>query len=125
MKQNESKLQIACVRWFDLQYPRLKYNLFAIPNEGARTPANGARMKAQGRRAGVSDMLFAMPKIYTDKYESEVIIHGLFIEFKVDNGKQNNNQKAFEKAVTTTGYKYEVVRSFDEFKSLIEDYLDN
>lgn len=116
MKQNESKLQIACVKWFDLQYPHLKYNLFAIPNEGARTPANGARMKAQGRRAGVADMFFAM---YGKGF------HGMFIEFKADKGKQNENQKAFEKAVTTTGYKYEVVRSFDEFKSLIEDYLAN
>lgn len=123
MKHEESKLQQACIKWFDLQYRHLKYNLHAIPNEGARTPANGARMKAQGRRAGVADLFFAMPKCFNDKYESTVIIHGLFIEFKAGKGKQNENQIAFEKAVTATGYKYVVVTSFDQFKNLIEDYL--
>lgn len=116
MKQNESKLQISCVKWFDLQYPHLKHNLFAIPNEGARTLANGARMKAQGRRAGVADMFLA---------QSSYMSYGLFIEFKADKGKQNENQLAFEKAVKANGYRYVIIRSFDEFKELIEYYLNN
>lgn len=124
MKQNESKLQIACVKWFDLQYPHLKNNLFAIPNEGARTPANGARMKAQGRRAGVADMFLTVVK---KKAETGTTVTfecaGLFIEFKADKGKQNENQLAFENAVKSKGYEYVIMRSFDEFKSLIEDYL--
>lgn len=45
MKHEESKLQIACVKWFDLTYPKLKLNLFSLPNEGSRTPANGASRK--------------------------------------------------------------------------------
>lgn len=114
MKHEESKLQQACVKWFDLQYRHLKHNLFAIPNEGARTPANGARMKAQGRRAGVADLILLIP----NKEH-----HALCIEMKYGKGKQNENQIAFEKAVTTTGYKYVVVTSFEQFKNLIEDYL--
>ena len=116
VKQLESKLQSECVRWFDYQYTHLKMNLFSIPNEGARTPANGARMKAQGRRAGVADMFFA---------HSSYMSNGLFIEFKSEKGKQNDNQKAFEKAVTTTGYKYVVINSLEQFKETIENYLNN
>lgn len=121
----ESKLQIACVKWFDLSYPHLKMNLFSIPSEGARTPMNGARMKAQGRRAGVADMLLTVVK-QTAETETTVTFEcaGLFIEFKADKGKQSENQIAFEKAVTTTGYKYVIIRTFDEFKNLIEDYLN-
>lgn len=124
MKQNESKLQIAAVRWFDLTYPKLKLNLFSVPNEGSRTPANGARMKAQGRRAGCADMVLAVPKFESDEYQNEIIKHALFIEFKADKGKQNENQIAFQKAVENQGYKYIVIRSFDEFKEMIEGYLN-
>lgn len=111
---HESRLQVNCVRWFDMQYPKLKLNLFSIPNEGARTIANGARMKAQGRRAGTADMLLAKSNYQT---------HGLFIEFKYGKGKQNENQIAFQKAVEKEGYRYEVVTDFDQFKNLIESYL--
>jgi len=110
----ESRLQINCVKWFDYSYPRFKLNLFSIPNEGARTVANGARMKAQGRRSGVADIFFAFAN-----YEK----HGLFIEFKFGKGKQSKEQLAFQTAVEKEEYQYEVVNDFDQFKNLIEKYL--
>ena len=110
----ESRLQVNAVKWFDLQYPRFKLNLFSIPNEGARTVANGARMKAQGRRAGVADLFFAFAN-----YEK----HGLFIEFKSGKRKQSKEQIAFQTAVEKEDYQYEVVSDFDQFKNLIEKYL--
>lgn len=112
--QTESKLQQACVKWFDLQYPHYKLNLFSIPNEGARTPANGARMKAQGRRAGVADMFLAVKKMH---------IPGIFFEFKAPNGKQSPSQKDFQKSVEQD-YMYEIITEFDDFKALIEAYLN-
>lgn len=120
---NESKLQIACVRWFDYSYPKLKMNFFSIPSEGARTPANGARMKAQGRRAGVADMFLAVTSIDGKGSIITEIKHGLFIEFKFGKGKQSETQLAFQAAVEKQGYKYEVVSDFDSFKNLIESYL--
>lgn len=128
--QQESKLQQSCVRWFDMQYPKLKLNLFSIPNEGARTIANGARMKAQGRRAGTADMFLAVSHIC--EYEQPITheeslklgnSYGLFIEFKYEKGKQNENQIAFQKAVEKEGYRYEVVTDFDQFQNLINSYL--
>lgn len=127
MKHNESKLQQEAVRWFDLQYPKLKLNLFSIPNEGARTVANGARMKAQGRRAGTADMFLAVCKFKwgedSEGEQSVFTCNGLFIEFKYGKGKQNENQIAFQKAVEKEGYRYEVVTDFNQFKNLIESYL--
>lgn len=120
MAKSESELQQNCVRWFDYEYPELKLNLFAIPNEGQRTPANGARMKAQGRRAGVADMFLAVERKFPTL---QVAVPGLFIEFKFGKGKQNENQIAFQQAVESKGYKYEVVSDFDSFKNLIELYL--
>jgi len=120
---SESILQQNCVKWFDMQYPKLKLNLFSIPNEGARTPQNGARMKAQGRRAGVADMFLAV------SVDSEDILnlcsgsHGLFIEFKFGDGKQNENQKRFQYAVVNKNYTYFVVETFDQFVKLITEYL--
>lgn len=122
----ESRLQVSCVKWFDLQYPKLKLNLFSIPNEGARTVANGARMKAQGRRAGVADMFLAIPE-YPPNCEgwlkSNEAKFGMFIEFKVGKGKQSEQQIAFQKAVEKQRYHYEIVSDFTQFKNLIEKYL--
>ena len=83
-------------------------------------------MKAQGRRAGVADMFLAMPmqrfpSIFYYPYE---MAHGLFIEFKSGKGKQSESQLAFQKAVTGQGYAYEVIYDFDQFKNLIETYLN-
>lgn len=110
----ENKLQISCVKWFDLFHSRHKLNLFSVPNEGARTPRNGARMKAMGRRAGVADMFLA---IRNEKY------NGLFIEFKTSKGKQSESQKAFEVAVLNNGFEYFICQDFDTFVKKIGEYV--
>jgi len=115
-KQSESALQQSCVRWFDFQYPEYRLNLFAIPNEGQRTPRNGARMKAQGRRAGVADMFLAY-NVGTPKC-------GFFIEFKTDKGKQSEHQSEFEAAVVKQLYDYKIIRSFEEFETFINNTIE-
>lgn len=42
----EHRLQVACVRWFRLQYPALSHALFAVPNGGRRDAMTGAKLKA-------------------------------------------------------------------------------
>lgn len=111
-KNEESKLQKACIKWFDSQYPR--HVLFAIPNGGGRTPIQGAILKAEGVRAGVPDLFLAFAKEDTG---------GLFIEMKTEEGKLNENQKVMIPKLRKAGYQVEVVRSFDEFKSLVDKYL--
>lgn len=71
-------------------------------------------MKAEGVTAGVADLLFLYPaKGY----------HGLRIEMKTPDGKQQATQKAWQKAVEDAGYKYALCRSFEGFIDEINAYL--
>jgi hypothetical protein len=111
---SESKLQIAMVKWFNFFYP--KRYLMAIPNGGNRSPITGAILKAEGVRAGVAD-LFLM--------EAVAPYNGLWIEVKLEKGRQSDKQKEFEQIATDKGYKYIIVRTMDQFRDGINDYLQN
>lgn len=133
MKNLESQLQQACIKYFDLQYPQYSQILFAVPNGGLRNKRVAATLKREGVRAGVADLFFAKPSHYTFSIEglsgrNALLLqpdsyHGLFIEMKVGKGKQTEAQIAFEKAVTAQGYAYKIVRTFDEFQDLINNWI--
>lgn len=114
MKHIESKIQQAAVLWYRLQFPHLATLLFAVPNGGRRNIREAAIMKGEGVTAGVADLLLLVPN---GEY------HGLAIEMKTDTGRQNVNQKQWQKKVESQGYKYIVCRSFDEFRSEVCRYL--
>lgn len=74
---NEDSHQVAVMAWAASnarQYPCLRW-LFHVPNGGSRSKIEGARFKAMGVRAGVSDLLLLYP---SRGY------HGLCIEMKHD-----------------------------------------
>ena len=73
-------------------------------------------MKGEGVTAGVSDLILLCPNSQ---------FHGLCIEMKTTSkgSAQRDSQKAWEAAVSAQGYKYVVVRTFDEFRAVICDYL--
>lgn len=54
----EHRIQSACVRAFRYKYPKLRHNLFSVPNGGRRDQVTGAKLKAEGALAGVSDLIF-------------------------------------------------------------------
>ena len=114
MKNIESNLQIACVKWFKMQFPRLEKLLFAVPNGGARNAITGAILKKEGVTKGVSDLILLYP---SRKH------HALLIEMKTTKGKQSPSQKAWQKVVEQYGYKYIVCHSFDEFYNEVTNYL--
>lgn len=119
MQHPESKLQTECVKWFRLQYPQYYYNLFAIPNGGKRSKVEAAIMQGEGVVSGVADLMLAVPK-----YEiGNGYYHALFIEMKSGKNKQTANQIAFQKAVELQGYKYVVCRTFEQFQTVITEYL--
>ena len=60
MEEHEHNLQIACVRWFRLQYP--KHLIYAIPNGGRRNVAVAAKLKAEGVLPGVPDLHIPVAK---------------------------------------------------------------
>jgi hypothetical protein len=114
MRGPESILQEHCVNWFRLQYPRLRTNLFAIPNGGYRHPSTGAILKREGAVPGVADLFLAYPSQTT---------HGLFIEMKTPTGRQQPSQKDFEVAILKAGYSYILARTVDQFIAEVTDYL--
>ena len=113
-RHDESNLQMTCVRWFRLQYPEMAGLLFAVPNGSKRGKGTAAILKAEGALAGVSDLLFLMPA-GTCPY--------LCIEMKTKTGRQSPAQKEFQHNVEAVGARYALVRSFDEFVSLIRNYV--
>lgn len=114
MSNEEHNIQVACVRWFAYQYPELRGLLFAVPNGGRRDAVTGAKMKAEGVVAGVSDLILLVPSNGNG---------ALCIEMKTANGRQSDEQKRWQQAVERMGYRYVVCRSLDEFIKEIKGYL--
>lgn len=114
MTNEEHNIQVACVRWFAYQYPELQGLLFAVPNGGRRDAVTGAKLKAEGVIAGVSDLILLVPSCN----------HGaMMIEMKTGKGRQSEEQKRWQTIVERMNYKYVVCRSFDEFQKIINEYL--
>lgn len=112
----EHRIQCSCVRWFRYAYPAYGMLLYAVPNGGRRDSVTGAKLKAEGVIAGVSDLnLDVANRFY----------HGLRIEMKTRTGKQRESQQEFQKAVEAAGYKYVVCRSVDEFVEVVKRYMED
>lgn len=88
--------------------------LFAVPLQAARSPQNGARMKAEMARAGTPDLLLLVPR---GRY------HGAAIEMKRPGGKVSPEQREFLERLTEYGYATFVCFSFDDAVKVITQYL--
>lgn len=129
-EQKEGKLQIACVRWFRLQYPAFASLLFHPKNE-ADGATNGKRIAinaAQGVVPGVPDLILSLPSFREGRaaiasLHAEVF-YGLGIELKF--GKTNNQsakQKNFQMYWEEAGYKYALCRSIEDFMAVVKEYM--
>ena len=109
-KYDEVKLQMACVRWFDFEYPNERECLFMVNNEN-RSAREAARNKKMGLRRGVSDMIYQSPTGET-----------IYIELKTPTGGLSKWQKIFRDKVTAHGSTYVVIRDVQEFITLIRKH---
>lgn len=113
----EHRIQCACVRWFNVQYPKLHGRLFAVPNGGRRDATTAAKLKAEGVVPGVADLVLLI---------SNRDYGALLIEMKTPKGRQSDSQKKWEMAVCANAeYKYVVCRSLDDFIREVDSYLRN
>lgn len=112
----EHRIQVSCVRWFRLKYPKLKNVLFAVPNGGRRDAVTGAKLKDEGATRGVADLILL---------KSNRFYGGLAIEMKKPGGCQSQAQKEWQKECEGAGNKYVVCRSLDEFIKVVTDYLND
>jgi hypothetical protein len=121
---SEHSNQVVLFAWAaESGIPELKW-LFAIPNGFYATPAQKAKMKAEGLRSGVSDIMLPISKcIGLFSYM------GLFIELKTadklnrKNGGLSDEQVEFGRFVIAQGYKFVVCYSWQEAKDAILNYL--
>lgn len=108
----ENKLQQQIIIWyrntFCLRHHSPRHAIFSVPNElAASNKIATIQAKSTGLMAGVSDLIIVRP--------DEV----LFVEVKTATGRQSDKQKEFEEIVTAMGHRYILVRSLEDFKSLI------
>ena len=129
-KHIEDTHQAALVRWSKCQkLPALDYieldskvydYLYAIPNGGKRNFREAVRLKAQGVKAGVSDLHLALPMNESC---------GLWIEMKkpIVKGQKKPDvslsQRQWLKRMEKAGYVAVVCFGWDEAKEVIINYI--
>ncbi len=117
VKQQEHYEQAHLFQWAALaagQYPELAL-LFAVPNGGRRDKVTGARLKAEGVKAGVPDIWLPVARCG---------YHGLVIELKAPGGRASREQKAWLKALEEQGWLAAVCVGAVEARRLLQQYLE-
>jgi hypothetical protein len=117
MISREHAEQAAFIDWcrFSLaEHPELA-RIFAIPNGGARHKATAGRLKAEGVRAGVPDLMLPVAR---GGY------HGLFMELKVAPNKPTPAQAEWLEWLDRQGYAARVCYGFDDLVETVEWYLN-
>ena len=106
----EESIQVACVKWFRLQYPNLV--IFAVPNGGSRNLYEAKNMKESGTLAGVADLV--------------IVGNGgrvLFVEMKAGKNKQEDSQVLFQNKVEKLGHRYIICRSKEQFMKEVDLWI--
>jgi hypothetical protein len=111
--RSEHQEQTLVVQILRLEYPDVEALLFAIPNGGHRHPGVGAKLKAEGVKAGIPDLFLAIP---AHEY------HGLFIEMKKPGGATSKAQLEWHQALRDQGYKVAIAYGHEEALEIIEEY---
>ena len=114
---SEHQLQAAVIKWWALAcsfYGLPYFALFAIPNGGARDPITGARLKAEGVRPGVYDLMLAV---------SRGEHCGLFLEMKTSNNKPTEAQLTFMYFIRSQRYQESEHWSSESAIDAIKAYL--
>ncbi len=111
----EHRLQCQMFDWFRYQYPDMWHNIFAVPNGGERNIIVAQRLKQEGVKSGISDIIFLKP---VGKCS------GLLVEVKTLEGKQSPTQKDWQEKITRDGYIYIIIRTLEQFQQVINDYLN-
>ena len=89
--------------------------LYAIPNGGARSAVVGARLKAEGVKAGMQDVCLPVPRSHWAS---------LYVELKTKDGKVSKEQLDKMAALERAGNLVAVCRGWLEARKTILEYLE-
>ena len=89
---SEHEEQVALVNWFRDNFKEPDYIIFAVPNGGKRGGAEAERLRKEGVRAGVNDLI--------------ILTHNrvIFLEMKKVNTKASPKQKEFHENLDYLGF---------------------
>ena len=114
--ENEGYEQAALFEWAEYQAAVMQelQLLYHIPNGGLRSKSEAARMKRQGVKAGVPDLLLPVARGGW---------HGLYIEMKAEGGRASTEQKKWIAALQEQGYRAEICVGWEAAAKLLTEYL--
>lgn len=128
-KQREGALQIACVKWFRLQYPAFWHLFFHPKNEAESSGKKIAINAAAGVVPGVPDLILALPSFREENigdFYPSIFYLALGIELKYGHtNQQSAHQKEFQAYWEAAGYKYVLCRSLEEVMQQVNDYMQH
>lgn len=112
---SEHSMQAAVIDWALLQAPSLPAiaALFAVPNGARVVPSVAVRLKREGMRAGIPDLVMPVP--------AGGFI-GLVVEMKTADGYVNADQKAWHNALAALGWCVKVCRTIEAACGAIREY---
>lgn len=130
MKQiTEDVIQNQCINHILSEYTPKQVICYSVPNELGSNLVSGilaenkgkgktmlykvlsrvlGKFKLMGMRKGVADVHLCFPN-------GKLV----YIEFKTATGTQRPEQKTFQNQVEALGFKYYIVKSLEEFKSIV------
>lgn len=125
MQHIEHQHQVALIEWAhrvklppaaDVQPgATIGWYLLSIPMGGKRNPREAARLRAEGAKAGVSDLLLPLRR---------GPFAGLWVEMKAPGNKPTELQAAWMARMQFAGYRAEWRDDWRKAAQLITDYLD-
>lgn len=107
---SEDQLQALAYQWLHNTHPQLRNLFFAVPNGSTRHILEACKLKATGLVPGIPDCILVWP-----------IVTGF--EFKTIVGVVSPVQAKVHSAWAAVGVKVHVVRSLEQFQSIITALL--
>lgn len=115
MKQSESQLQRAVARVLDASGLLWCH----VPNGGQRHPAVAKKLKAEGVKAGVPDVLVF--EECRGGYMDRTFCDGLALELKVGRNKPTAAQVEWHERLRKSGWRVEVCYTLDEVFGILRE----
>lgn len=84
---------------------------FAVPNAARRSLRTGARMKAEGLKAGIADICIMFPGGVAS-----------WLELKTPRGTHSIYQKGFQAICNRLNHRYALARTFDEAVDVLRSW---
>lgn len=112
--KTEYQIQKECMKWLRDTYPGVVATATVGGAHLSSGPRGAAKLRAAGYLNGIPDVLI---------FRAVGNEHGLFIELKRPQGRVRPEQEAVITDLRREGYRCQIVRSEQEFRSEVESYL--